>query len=154
MPHLETMTAGMITENPAPPKASLRGAVVMVGASFADSRDLYPTPFGTMPGALIIINALNSLMQHGQLHPPATWALFVVGTLLIALMAYIVAVAQSVWRLLLWTSILLILIVPMSFFAFQHGVWLNFVMPLLAVQLHCLARRFEDSFRRPKGAPP
>ena len=34
------------------------GRVVIVGASYADSGDVYETPFGTMPGALVLANSI------------------------------------------------------------------------------------------------
>lgn len=48
----------------------LAGRVVGIGASFAESRDRHLTPLGEIPGALVLINAMQSLYRHGELTAP------------------------------------------------------------------------------------
>lgn len=52
---------------PLEPPESVAGRVVVIGASNKDSGDLHRTPLGKMPGAMIVINSMNSLTQYGQL---------------------------------------------------------------------------------------
>jgi len=46
---------------------------MVIGASFAESRDRHLTPLGEMPGTLVLINAIQSLYQHGELTAPPLW---------------------------------------------------------------------------------
>ena len=44
----------------------LHGAVIVIGGTYAETRDWYATPVGDMPGAMVIVNAIDSLRAHGQ----------------------------------------------------------------------------------------
>jgi len=61
-----------------------RGKIVLVGATFAESRDFYPTPLGLMAGVEIQANMVHTLLARRALLPPP-WtlnlALMVVGCL-------------------------------------------------------------------------
>ena len=49
----------------------LRGRIVLVGATFAESRDTFPTPHGIMPGVEIHANILHTLLTRSQIQPIA-----------------------------------------------------------------------------------
>lgn len=66
----------------------LRGHLVIVGSSYEESRDLYMTPIGRMPGALVIANAVLSLGSHGDLHTPGLIETLALEAVLILLMSY------------------------------------------------------------------
>jgi hypothetical protein len=69
---LERVSAGaLIRHLPGASADPVRGRVVVIGASFEDSRDLHETPVGTLPGALVMLDAIKSLNQFGPLHGPA-----------------------------------------------------------------------------------
>jgi hypothetical protein len=40
--------------------------IVVIGGSNEESRDIYNTPYGMMPGAMILINSISSLREHYQ----------------------------------------------------------------------------------------
>jgi hypothetical protein len=42
--------------------ADFQGRVVFIGGSFRDSRDIHASPLGAMPGVLVLMNALHSLL--------------------------------------------------------------------------------------------
>jgi hypothetical protein len=41
--------------------------IVVIGGSNDESRDIYDTPYGPMPGAVVLINAIESLRTHLQI---------------------------------------------------------------------------------------
>src|SRR5262249_31763686 len=47
-----------------------RGRVVLVGATFRESRDFYATPVGLMAGVEIHANMINTLLSRRALQPP------------------------------------------------------------------------------------
>lgn len=54
----------------------LKDRIVVIGASHAGSRDLFSTPLGVMPGAMVILNAITTLDHQGVLtRPPLAFGL-------------------------------------------------------------------------------
>lgn len=49
----------------------LRDRIILVGATFAESRDAFPTPHGIMPGVEIHANILHTLLTRSQIQPIA-----------------------------------------------------------------------------------
>lgn len=81
-------------------------------------------------------------------------------------MIVVIGYAFSRWRSLLGTVIAtcaLLAVLPwISFSLFKHGVWLDFALPLLGIQVHKAITSLEESLARrkvaqagaePKGAP-
>jgi hypothetical protein len=137
-----------------PPVASegLKGRVVVIGSSFADSRDLYHTPLGLMPGAMILINATRSLQTHGELEPPPWYVKLPVEILLIVLMSLVFALMSSFWGMVVSSVAVVIALLPLSFLFFRTGVWLDFAIPLMAVQVQQFAAEFKE-LKKGDGAP-
>jgi hypothetical protein len=52
----------------------LRDAIVIVGSSAAEARDMHLTPLRAMPGPLIIINAVRAILDFGQEQSAGFWA--------------------------------------------------------------------------------
>lgn len=122
--------------------------VVIIGGSYADSGDIHATPVGEMPGALVVGNGVYSLLKHdGELEPLHLWGKLSVELFLIVVMSVAFARFDSFWGM--WTSgvIVMVALLPISFFLLGRGVWLDFAIPLLAVQLHEMAANFEDAAR-------
>ena len=112
---------------------------------------MYATPVGDMPGAMVIVNAIDSLRAHGQLAPPSLMVKLLVEALLIILMSLVFARFSSVLGLLVSGAAVLVLLIPFSFYFFQWGVWVDFSLPLLAVQLHEVVAEVEE-YRKDQGA--
>ena len=124
------------------------GRVVVIGGTYRETRDWYATPIGEMPGAMVVINAIHSLGVNGQLRPPSVWTKLIVETVFIIMMSIIFAQLSSLLGYLLCSVLVLIGLVPISFLMFRSGVWIDFALPLVAVQLHEFAAEFE-SVERP-----
>ncbi len=125
----------------------LDGRVVVIGSSFEDSGDLHPTPLGPMPGSLIIVNAIHSLARYGQIQPLPFWAKLLGVVLLIAILSLAFAVFNSFWGMLISGIALIAGLLPVSFLLFRHGIWVDFALPLSAVQLYKMAVEFEERAR-------
>jgi hypothetical protein len=65
---------------------ALKNSIVVIGGSYAEGRDTHITPLGEMPGALIVINAIYSLLQYGEIKPWSNGAilLLIVGLIMVS----------------------------------------------------------------------
>jgi hypothetical protein len=143
VPLLTRLPAHRVTDADPPPDAALvKSRIVVIGASYRESGDVHPTPLGEMPGPLVLANATHSLLQNGELRPPSAAAL------LLAQLAAVAVAALAFGRLARFGPTLLALLgvvallLPLSFLLFRAGVWLDFALPLLLVQLFAFANRY------------
>ena len=118
---------------------AITGRVVVIGGSFWESRDLYLTPLGQMPGFLVLVNAIHSLHQHEEIKPPSLYLKWPITVALIVLISLIFARLSSFWAMLVTSGVIIIALLPISYYLFKAGVWLDFVLPLCAVALHWVA---------------
>jgi adenylate cyclase len=113
------------------PDNPFRDRLVMVGATFVESRDFYPTPTGLMSGVEIQAHLVNTLLSRRTLLPPP-WYLNV---------ALLTAVCVSISVLSLWLRPAWLALVGLalvgglvaaSYEAYTRGgYWLDFLAPLL-----------------------
>lgn len=140
------LPAGLITESKVPPTSEdMQGQHVVIGTSYQAGHDIHHTPVGSMPGALVIINAIKSLRQHGQLNGPPDGIKFLLEAVLIVLMALAFEFysKKPLKTLLICISFVLVL-VPVSFFLFRYGIWLDLAAPILGMQLHQVIADYEN----------
>jgi CHASE2 domain-containing sensor protein len=116
--------------------ADLQDRVVFIGVSFSDSRDVYLSPLGEMPGVLVLINALHSLLQHGEIQEINLEIKLLINVLLIALLSIAFSIWGSFWGKISAGFFVIILLVPLSVAMFGFGFWLDFALPLLTVQIY------------------
>jgi adenylate cyclase len=137
------------TDNP------LRGSLVFVGGTFADSRDFYPTPHGVMAGVEIHANVAHMLTTRRFIQL-SNWG---VGLAINAAVVLVAGVILTTLRPLTGTLVCVlgafVLGVPAALVAFDRGgYWIDFVLPVIATSLMGLGsdalgrRRFRDSFAR------
>jgi adenylate cyclase len=116
-----------------------RGKIVLIGATFAESRDFHPTPVGLMAGVEIQAHMLHTLLARRMLRPPH-WAIS-----LVLLSAVCAAVALlSLWLRGIWLTLAALAIVAVSatvsYEAYvRGGYWLDFIGPLFAMRLYVQA---------------
>ncbi len=142
-PDLAIIPAHLITESATPPATdAVRGRVVFIGASYAASHDLHMTPLGLMPGVMILANASKSLLVLGPITPPGP---LVVWPLLLALIVFM-SLAFSYFRKLTATviinAVVILVLMPISYFLFRYGIWFDFAAPLLGMQVHQIVAEF------------
>ncbi|MFO1049893.1 MAG: CHASE2 domain-containing protein [Geminicoccaceae bacterium] len=115
------------------------GSIVIVGGSFSDSKDLHPTPVGEMPGALILANAINTLLAyqgpiaHASGFEHAVWSMILIAAIGLAF-AYKIPggegrigndamVAFVVWAIIIATAWII------------SPYWLDLALPITALSL-------------------
>jgi len=147
-PSVTKVSAGLISENQAVDGGFFRGKWVIVGASHNDSGDVHGTPLGYMPGSLIIVNSVNSLDDRGELLNPSLVVTLVIEFILLVLISVAFAMLIPSVAFILSTSFILLVLLPFTFWLFKDGVWLDFALPLFAVELHQLVSSAEKSFQK------
>jgi adenylate cyclase len=113
-----------------------RGKIVLVGASFAESRDFHPTPVGLMTGVEIQAHMLHTLLARRMLRPPH-WSI----NLALLVLVCVAVALLSLWLRGIWLSVTALGIVAVSAMAsyeayVRGGYWLDFIGPLLAMRLY------------------
>jgi hypothetical protein len=129
-------------------KADFQDRVVFIGGSFRDSRDIYLSPLGEMPGALILINSLHSLLQHGEIEEVSLVHKLLINILLITLLSIVFSIWNLFWGQVIAGVSVIIVLVPLSVFAFGFGYWLDFALPLFAVQIYKMAVEWGQAVHR------
>jgi adenylate cyclase len=112
------------------------GRIVFVGATFAESRDFYPTPKGMMAGVEIQANMLQTLLARRVLLPPNPLV-----NLTLMAVACLASALLSVWLRGLWVTIatgaVIAVMVVLSYEAYTRGgYWLDFVAPMFVMRLY------------------
>ncbi len=113
------------------PDNPFRGKIVLVGATFADSRDAYWTPlFSLMPGVEIQANMVQTLLARRVGQPPH-WAL----NLAVLIGTCLTVAVLSVWLRPIWVAAVTVgLVVVFALASYgvyvRGGYWLDFVAPL------------------------
>lgn len=141
-PLVQLARAGTVPDHDNP----FRDRIVLVGATFAESRDHFPTPTGLMAGVEIHAHMVNTLLSRRALLPPP-WYLNVA---LLTLVCVSISML-SLWLRPLWLALVgLVLVaglVAASYEAYTRGgYWLDFLAPLIGMLVylqgaHVLRRR-------------
>ncbi len=130
---LTIMSANKILNKSVSDKA-LRDSVTIIGGSYLAGRDWHATPLGWMPGLLVLVNSIQSLLQYGILQPPSNWWILLFATILIMLTSWLLIQYGQLWGAI-YSVFLIIALIPLSFVLFKYGIWLSFAIPWAAVQL-------------------
>lgn len=128
----------------------VKNRIIVIGASYQDSRDIHQTPVGPMSGALIVLNAIKSLNQYGQLDAIPLWTKILLEIVMITIMAYAFAHFGSLLGVMFTGAFVILLLIPLSFYFFHYGVWLDLAGPILGMQLHYAIADYEDAIRMRK----
>ena len=128
-----------------PEEADLRGRVVFIGGSFGDSRDIHATPLGQMPGVLILINALHSLLEHEVSHEIGPLYKLVIEIVLITMLSIAYSLLDSFWSQVVTFLAVYVIWGGLSIYLFNFGLWLDFAIPLAAIQFYDLSLDLKES---------
>lgn len=118
--------------------------IVIIGTSSPQARDIYLTPLDEMPGAMIIINAIHSLLEYEVIKPMPLWARVLWMVILIFVMSWLFTVFDSFIGMILLGGLIIVVILPVAIALFRYGVWLDFALPLLVVQVYQMAVDFDE----------
>jgi CHASE2 domain-containing sensor protein len=134
---LVTISAQLVTDsNRALSGDLVRDTVTIIGASHVDSGDIHRTPIGNMPGALIIANAIKSLALYGQMDTPVAWLQWTAKLTIIFFAAWIFMSFRSLLGVLVAGAVIMLVLVPINFYFFKYGLWIDFALPLFAMLIH------------------
>jgi hypothetical protein len=112
VPILRVISARDVVSRPDIDSDIFRQRVVVIGAGHQNSGDLHLTPLGVMPGALVNINAIHSLLDYGQLQPPRLFWRFLVSVAMVFIIVYFFHVFY--YSVAGWLSSLCILLIFLS----------------------------------------
>jgi CHASE2 domain-containing sensor protein len=122
----------------------LAGRIAVIGASYGASRDIHRTPVGDMPGAAILMNSTYSLLQFGALRTPSGGLVVATQVTILAMLSLVFARLPLYWSLTVGPAVIAVVLVPFSLWLFRHGLWLDFAIPLLMLQVLALLRKHGD----------
>lgn len=131
-----------------PPQASLEpltNNIVVIGGSYDDVHD---TPIGEMPGSLIIINAIYSLLQKQIIRPAPIWALLITISIFIVVITAVSFYVSfsSIWKeigkVLLVIILLLVTAFLFSSYLFAKLIWFNVIVVLVIIEFLRLFEKY------------
>ncbi|MDM8559088.1 CHASE2 domain-containing protein [Candidatus Parabeggiatoa sp. HSG14] len=118
----------------------VKKGIVIIGGSYREGRDDHKTPLGSMPGALVIINATHSLLHYQQIEPLPNEVKWLIIATLILVMTMIFLCVASFWLAQMLNLLIIIGMMFISVILFRNaGLWLDFATPLIFVQLYQVA---------------
>ena len=126
----------------------LQDRVVLIGQTFPETVDRHSTPLGEMPGAVVLLNAIDSMTRHRIVGTPSMWVTAPLALAMIVVVGYAFARWNSVLGTVIATCAILAVLPWLSFSLFKHGVWLDFALPLAGIQVHKLITSMEEHFVR------
>jgi CHASE2 domain-containing sensor protein len=121
-----------------------KGRVAVIGQSFFEAGDRHVTPLGQMPGAVVLLNAIDSMVRFPLIQRPSAWVTTPVALLLIVFVGYVFARWDSALGPLISTALALPILAIASFYFFRYGMWLDFALPILAILIHREIKSFEE----------
>ena len=145
----------------APPVADdnpLRDRIVLVGATFGDSRDFFQTPLGRLAGVEVHANVVHMLATRSLIRPAGWLISLSIQLLVVALTGLLLTWLRPLAGTLAALALTLVVGVPASYLAFHGGGYaVDFLLPILVTCLTGIGaeglarRRFRDSFGRYVG---
>ncbi len=113
-----------------------RDRIVLIGATFVESRDAFPTPRGVMHGVEIHANILHTLLTRGQIQPAALGASLSLQFLMCLLLSALFSVVRANRALAISIGgAALFTIGVTAWTTTPGGYWIDFLTPILAIRL-------------------
>jgi len=89
VPILTVFSAQPYAESPSQESLEIMtGSIVVIGGSYnlgGGANDIHPTPIGDMPGAIVVINAIYSVLQRITIKPVSIWIWFAIAAVFIVI---------------------------------------------------------------------
>src|SRR3989338_550170 len=113
-----------------------RGKIVLIGATFGDSLDFFPTPQGLMSGVEIHANIIHTILSRSQILPAHRLLALLLSLLFALAMSLLLSLFRPITVTILGLIAIPLALIPLSYLAFARlGLWVDFVTPLLAIRL-------------------
>ncbi|MBP1778848.1 MAG: putative Histidine kinase, partial [candidate division NC10 bacterium] len=119
-----------VSKEPAAQDNPFRDRIAIVGASFAESRDAFPTPRGVMYGVEIHANILHTLLSRTQIQPFAWGPSLMLQFFLCIVISWLFAVTGPNRALGISFVIAVLILVGVNFWGAGRGAyWYDFLTP-------------------------
>ncbi len=113
-----------------------RDRIALIGATFTESRDSFPTPRGLMYGVEIHANILHTLLTRGQIQPVSWGTSLALQFLVCLLLSALFAVVRPNRALLILLAGAALLTVGIRAWSTAPGTyWVDVMTPILAIRL-------------------
>jgi adenylate cyclase len=120
-----------------------RGKIVLIGATFQDSRDFYPTPHGLMSGLEIHANMIHTILTRSHVAPARQLLAFAILLFFTLLSSVLITLYSPTLVTILSLAAIPLILIPLSYLAFAHlGLWVDFVTPVVAIRWGALAAEY------------
>jgi adenylate cyclase len=120
-----------------------RGKIVLIGASFQESRDFYPTPHGLLSGLEIHANVIRTILTRSRIEPARQFLAFGLLLVFTLVSSLLITLFSPTLVTILSMAAIPVILVPLSYLAFAYlGLWVDFVTPLLAIRWGALAAEY------------
>ncbi len=114
----------------------LRDRIVLVGATFGESRDAFPTQRGIMYGVEIHANILHTLLTRSQIQPVAWGASLLLQFVLCLVISALFARVRPNRALVIALGVSGLAALGLIRWTAAHGTyWIDFLTPILAIRL-------------------
>jgi CHASE2 domain-containing sensor protein len=129
------------------------GKVVVIGSSYLDNGDIHRTPTiaGEMPGSVILVNEINSLLQPQPTLRENLILTYAIEGVLIVLLSWFLIFFDPTLVSMIATTVTLLVLIVLSFVFLGAGVWVDVSLPLVGIQMHEWFSRAEHAWHRRKG---
>lgn len=113
--------------------------IVIIGGSYSESRDYYRTPVGHMPGAVVIANAIHSLLNYKLLKSIYGWKAVLLAVIMVVLFAIAQGIvgrfvnAHTLAATLGIAAVLSIAAITISILYYVSAIWVNIVAAICAM---------------------
>ena len=119
-----------------PAESPLRGRVVLIGATFEDSRDFYMTPRGKLSGVEIHANVIHMLATRSFIQPMGWLLSFGLQVLLVLIAGVLLTVLNPLAGTIICLVGAVAIGLPASYLIFERGhYWLDFMLPVFATRV-------------------
>jgi adenylate cyclase len=123
-----------------------RGKIVLIGATFQESRDFYSTPHGLMSGLEVHANIIHTILARSQIRPTQWLIACFISVFFTLLTSLLIAVFNPTIVTILSLVAIPVVLIPLSYAAFAYlGLWIDFVTPFLAMHWGALAAEHLES---------
>lgn len=126
--------------------------VAVIGASYDASRDFHMTPLGRMPGALVLVNAIDSLQAVDFLQDVPLWKNVAIALICAFVGAAAVSKFHTFFAMTVTRVLVPLLIAVLCMWLIKRGFWLNIAAPFIGIWLERTITGFLE--RRKSKKPP
>jgi CHASE2 domain-containing sensor protein len=131
---MNTIPARLVTDTNGSFDSSLtRDRIVVIGGSYPDNPDFHPTPLGLMPGTLVLINAINSLLLNDRVKAPSIAVRILIEAALVMALSALFLYLRPAAAMWIGLASLAAATLTLGFVFLNSGYWVDPVLPLLAI---------------------